>query len=68
MKPVIFHPEAIQELDDAVAYSFKAASAFEAAIEAGVNSVAQNASRHAYFCDTSKRAFRLARFPLSDHL
>ncbi|WP_395737816.1 type II toxin-antitoxin system RelE/ParE family toxin [Prosthecobacter sp.] len=67
MKPVVFHPEAIQELDDAVAYyaerSFKAASAFEAAIEIGVNSIAQNASRHAFFCGTSKRAFRLARFP-----
>lgn len=69
MKPVVFHPEAIQELDDAVAYyaerSFKAASAFEGAVEAGVHSVAQHPSRQAFLRNTGKRAFRLAGFLIS---
>lgn len=67
MKPVVFHPEAIQELDDAVAYyaerSLKAASTFEATVETGVRSIAQNPNRHAYLRNTGKRAFRLGRFP-----
>jgi toxin ParE1/3/4 len=67
MKPVVFHPEAIQELDNAVAYyaerSFKAATAFEAAIEAGVHSIAQHPNRHAFLRNTGKRVYRLDRFP-----
>lgn len=67
MKPVVFHPEAIQELDDAVAYyaerSFKAASAFEEAVEAGVRSIVKHPNQHAFLRNTGKRAFRLDRFP-----
>jgi toxin ParE1/3/4 len=67
MKPIVFHPEAILELDDAVAYyaerSVKAARGFEEAIEAGVHAIARQPKAHAFLRDTGKRALRLARYP-----
>ena len=67
MKPVVFHPEAFQELDEAVAYyaerSLWAATAFEDAVEKAVRAIAADPTRHAFLRQTGKRAFRLKRFP-----
>jgi plasmid stabilization system protein ParE len=67
MKQVVFHPEAFQELDEAVAYyaerSLWAATAFEEAVEKAVRSIATAPTRHAFLRQTGMRAFRLKRFP-----
>ncbi|MGV3663711.1 MAG: type II toxin-antitoxin system RelE/ParE family toxin [Prosthecobacter sp.] len=67
MKPVVFHPEAVEELDDATAYYAKSsilvAARFTEAVEAGVHAIAQHPERQAFLRTTGKRAFRLTKFP-----
>lgn len=67
MKPVLFHPEAIAELEEALAWyaerSVRVAGAFEEAVELGVRSIETQPTRHAFLRETGKRAFRVPRFP-----
>ena len=67
MKTVVFHPEAVVELEEAVAWyaerSVRVARSFEEAVESGVRSIQSHPSRYAFLRKTGKRAFRVPRFP-----